>query len=1739
MKKFVIVLLIVSLLIPSFIMEGVFGSSFTLQPLEKYQHNRVHYESIKHLIPDIPEKSANDYPLNATLYIDKGIIVYGNWSSLGSKNDFKVHAKYPTENPTGKPYYELNGKSGEYRYHGFDQQGNPYTNIHFPKDADSSRSGNEKDWIYRPFQEYNGRDRIAIRSQYTEWAIEGNHPDPQVNIKTRNWINRMINNDSVNFEINSKDHSSKNPYDYIHVLSPSDVGIVGEGRMWHVHNSRRYYQTFSIPTQKPADKVLLPTEAEIKILTPPAALKLKHGQQELTIDVEVKGIYQDGDHWKTEEGRTAYYTRRNIEEWKMTLDTTGQTSQAKVVKKGGENTGVARFQVTIPREQLEANPNLQFNASAQAIFVNDASSGTARTQTTISIDAEETKALVSLFTVNNYITLVNGSNFHPSHLNYQDASLGDIVKYEYFIQYHQNGQTTLSYEVPKADNTTVNEAIGSYIKTQIIGETDGEFEFLIKQTVTDRIGRRETYEQKVIVDIKPPEVRPDSQNPKIEVEIPDRWFDIVPLPVSNNSENVSNPRVFIDGIKVNAELFFSGGYVFGESEVDRLLPIEIVFDSSIYIIGGMGKKYEASTTKWIYVHSTKPRAEFKLEGTYKENRKLTVTDNSNNVNSQFVLDHYPLSNYQWRFKGNGGDINDLRLRDISDLYKELMFKKAGGYTIELVVTNTLGRVSDPYEVDLWIMEDYDPAVILNIWNNTLARNEEMKILHDAVSTDGDTISKNTIQIYYDHNNDGNASQLMGTFNASEFQGYTPTKLGTYKLVNTVEEAFGEATLEEYITQDDTVKKVVEREFFVDNFIPMTDLYIDIPLNLPEIDVFFMMDKDLQRTKNDYIVNGRMDINNYLRTQNIRPKVETWDMHTYVYSQAASSTRYTGGTPPSSTISYSSNGYSGTLPLVNVSNSPYTVDEGYNTTVYETVTTTDTEWSYAEDWPGSGWRREPGSGWYRTITTTEEVPKEVWIDDWVTYNDYTGYYSGTIYKILRQPYVDPFRTLADKYIIYVSDGNIGELEDLKMVMEKADTKVILIGEETIKSQVPNHVHFIKNGNRPIETIVKEALDYIAESNPYVGKYYVVAGEESFKLSHGNYDDEGDSIVEEGFQYVQDSHYYDTPLGMEGFTNETYQENTWTSRKVTQFNTTGKFDIYRRIKDKPSEDPRFANFSYYSNIPQITVYSHRRPIALAELDWDYDAGQNIYLTTWVDKSFDWDHVNRREDKGIQERKVRYRVNDGEWIYKVPDKLLHGSYELEYYVKDVENTWSDPFKLNFTLSPAPPIQFDAKARAKDAEFYLGSIPASEYLEIYEAWTRYPYDVKLEVALYQGTVRKTPVKTIQYSPTTGAKVGNDIQWNNISYQIPETLPDGSYTLKVSAIGEGGQIKHKDFPVTVRTPINLVVENLPIFIADTTVSLKGKTTKYPHQVVAKLYYQTPHQRSVSMTATLTGKNKDWKLQHNVPNDLMDGFYKIEFTATTPNGNKETLILTHQLLNLKMEKLRIGAIMDFNWEEYFQTPGKRPTPLALEGIHVKDMPVFRNKRHQGIKLGYKVKFKIDSIGLQGQGDEISIKARYYALDTKNDLYDTEIYVETKEGDFIKMKDSPYYTTAGNMTLNPSNRKPHELNPEKSHFNTWEFDVFIPYFAKVVKKGEELDLFDDNTFDYRLLVALDIQGKKADGTIYDYTLKENQWGMDNGKIYGGNLPTRINLAGKGINHGEVFWYDLGNTAFDDVKIQRGW
>jgi hypothetical protein len=158
-----------------------------------------------------------------------------------------------------------------------------------------------------------------------------------------------------------------------------------------------------------------------------------------------------------------------------------------------------------------------------------------------------------------------------------------------------------------------------------------------------------------------------------------------------------------------------------------------------------------------------------------------------------------------------------------------------------------------------------------------------------------------------------------------------------------------------------------------------------------------------------------------------------------------------------------------------------------------------------------------------------------------------------------------------------------------------------------------------------------------------------------------------------------------------------------------------------------------------------------------------------------------------------------------------------------------------MNFTLSPAPEMQFDADLCSLDSRFSLSSIPASEYLEAFNVWTRYPYNIRLEMSLYKGITRVSTLKTVSYSSSAGSKEGNDIYWNNIQYQIPDTLTDGTYTFRITAAGDNGKSADKDFSVTVNTPINLVglinrSSNNAQIQADSYNSFTFSTLKYVSQ---------------------------------------------------------------------------------------------------------------------------------------------------------------------------------------------------------------------------------------------------------------------------------------------------------------------
>ncbi|MBN4063076.1 Ig-like domain-containing protein, partial [Alkaliphilus sp. AH-315-G20] len=317
----------------------------------------------------------------------------------------------------------------------------------------------------------------------------------------------------------------------------------------------------------------------------------------------------------------------------------------------------------------------------------------------------------------------------------------------------------------------------------------------------------------------------------------------------------------------------------------------------------------------------------------------------------------------------------------------------------------------------------------------------------------------------------------------------------------------------------------------------------------------------------------------------------------------------------------------------------------------------------------------------------------------TVPSYRGHYSGTIYKNVKQGFTPPFDSAtASRYTIYVSKNTVNNMADVNQLLATADTNFILIGSQAIKSRLP-HVKFLEYGSKPIDELIQEALQFIADSNPYVSQLTTLAHipnvrpemveftqqGDTFILSYNNFEDEADPIIEEQWKITQDPNYFATSLGIE----EGIQLDTWfTGSAPTQFSTTGKFTIHRRILDKPSTDPNFVSFNYLSNEPALEIFAHRRPIAVSTVNFTHVANGS-YNITWVDSSFDFDHIGRRADKGIIEHVVRYRKNMGTWFYGVPTTLDAGAYILEHRVKDTEGTWSDILVQTFELSLTGAIQ------------------------------------------------------------------------------------------------------------------------------------------------------------------------------------------------------------------------------------------------------------------------------------------------------------------------------------------------------------------------------------------------------------------------------------------------------------------
>lgn len=148
-------------------------------------------------VPYSINKDNKEYLVDENIAKSKGYFVYGSPSDI-----------------TGNEQ-----KQGQWRYFGFDINGNPFSNIDFPNDVETGLQPWEKDWIKKPWL----NKLCYVKGTYEVYPNEEQWLD---NLKWQNgWSGDVLK-------------------DYLYIQSPPTDWGCGSARGWHNYKGQILYQTF-------------------------------------------------------------------------------------------------------------------------------------------------------------------------------------------------------------------------------------------------------------------------------------------------------------------------------------------------------------------------------------------------------------------------------------------------------------------------------------------------------------------------------------------------------------------------------------------------------------------------------------------------------------------------------------------------------------------------------------------------------------------------------------------------------------------------------------------------------------------------------------------------------------------------------------------------------------------------------------------------------------------------------------------------------------------------------------------------------------------------------------------------------------------------------------------------------------------------------------------------------------------------------------------------------------------------------------------------------------------------------------------------------------------------------------------------------------------------------------------------------------------------------------------------------
>ncbi|MDT3426023.1 hypothetical protein J2Z22_001543 [Paenibacillus forsythiae] len=215
-----------------------------------------------------------------------------------------------------------------------------------------------------------------------------------------------------------------------------------------------------------------------------------------------------------------------------------------------------------------------------------------------------------------------------------------------------------------------------------------------------------------------------------------------------------------------------------------------------------------STGTFVNVIEPKPVAALRIGGTKKQNRAVTI------YNESISPKHYPLKDERTKITIRpiiGGTSSDIKysgpLTGVN--IKDVLFRQPGTYEATIYVENTAGY-SDSTTITFDIVPDEAPKIYFSmpgtVYRDPQNNNKASISLDDlSFSPDDDILVSRLWEYRYDSDNDGSfedESWVVFSHGNEDRLNLEVSEVGRYEIRHTATEEFGQPTLDEFVTAGD-------------------------------------------------------------------------------------------------------------------------------------------------------------------------------------------------------------------------------------------------------------------------------------------------------------------------------------------------------------------------------------------------------------------------------------------------------------------------------------------------------------------------------------------------------------------------------------------------------------------------------------------------------------------------------------------------------------------------------------------------------------------------------------------------------------------------------------------------------------------------------------------------------------------------------------------------------------------------